>query len=150
VPSQRKRHVFTDADRVEQRGVLEKESHLSAHLPELASLQAGHVRTVHDHAPGIRLHQADDVFQRHALAGAAAAEQAEAGSLSHVQRHVVQDLATVERLGDMLEADGDRASRRHVRRLVRLLHRGRHTLAGYRKKMRRTSTTLVTMMRIDE
>ncbi len=65
-----------------------------------------HVLPVHEHVAAVGLQQPDDVLQRHALAGAAPAEQAERRALRHVERDVVEHLAIVERLGHALELDG--------------------------------------------
>ena len=57
-------------------------------------LQRRDVLAPHEHLPAVRPHQADDVVQRHALAGAAASEQAERPTLpSTSRRHVVEHLA---------------------------------------------------------
>ena len=72
-----KRDVVADRHRVEQRRVLKQEAHVLAHLAELAPGQRRDVAFFDEHVAAVRLHQADDVPERDALAGAASSQQAE-------------------------------------------------------------------------
>ena len=77
VPSQRERDVVADRHRIKERRILKQEPHVLTHLPELAPAHVRDVALLDEDAAAIRLHQADDVPERDALAGAAPAEQAE-------------------------------------------------------------------------
>ena len=100
VAAHRKRDVVADRHRIEQRRVLKQESHVLAHVPQLAPGQRGDVALLDEHLAAVRLHQADDVPQRDALAGAAASEQAEGLALGDVERHLVEHGERAEALRD--------------------------------------------------
>src|SRR5688572_1006344 len=139
-----KGHVLADRNRVEERGILKQEPHAPPHLRQLATLQTGHFCAVHEHAALIGLQQPDDVLQRDALPGAAPAQQAKARTLGHVERDIVQHLPAVERLADALESNcGLAVCLRASRPVV-------HAAGGNRKKISLTSTTLATMIRMDD
>ena len=59
-----------------------------------------------EHLPAVRPHQADDVPEGDALAGAAASEQAERLTRRNLERDVVEHLQRAERLGDVIESHG--------------------------------------------
>ena len=56
--------------------------------------------------PAVRPHEPDDVAEGHALAGAAASEQAERLTRRNLERNVVEHLQRSERLGDVIESHG--------------------------------------------
>ena len=69
VLAEREGDVVEDVHRAEQRAVLEQQAELLAHLEQLV---VGHVRdrlAVDEHVAGVRIEQADDVLDQHALAG---------------------------------------------------------------------------------
>ena len=74
VLAQREGGVVVDVHRAEQRAVLEQQAELLAHLEELV---VGHVRdrlAVDEDVAGVRVEQADDQLDQHALAGSRRAE----------------------------------------------------------------------------
>jgi len=79
---------------------------LSAHAGELAPGQHRDVLFLDEDVSAVRLHQADDVTKRDALAGATASEQTERLALRNLQRNIVEHLPRAKCLGDMLESDG--------------------------------------------
>ena len=74
VPPQRERDVLAHRDRIEERGVLEQEARsAAARATARGPCSALISSSSHEHASRVGLHQADDVPQRDALAGAAPA-----------------------------------------------------------------------------
>jgi hypothetical protein len=61
--------VVVDVHRAEQRPVLEQQAELFAHLEQFVVGHAGNRFAVHEHVAGVRVEQADDVLDQHALAG---------------------------------------------------------------------------------
>ena len=73
---------------------------------ELPPTQCRDVEVLDEHASAIRLHQPDDVAEGHALAGAAASEQAERLALGNLERNIIEYLPRSEGLGDVIESHG--------------------------------------------
>ena len=76
------------------------------HVGELAPGERRDVAFLDEHLPAVGLHQPDDVAEGHALAGAAASEQAERLTRRNLERNIVEDLQRSERLGDVIESHG--------------------------------------------
>src|SRR5688572_10218299 len=146
VAAERKRDVLTHADRVEERRVLKEKTDLPPHPREFRAGQPADLVTADEDLSSIRHHQPDDVAERHALAGAAAAQDDEATARGHLEGHVVQHAARAERLADTVEPH------RGPLLLRRSLHGRRHPPAafGKMKKISRTRMTLATMMPTDD
>ena len=87
----------------------------------------------------VRVQQPDDVLQQHALAGAAAAQHDGGLARRKLQRDIIEDAQGAKRLRDVFEPDARGAGGAS----------GHPVVSGKRKKMRRTSTTLAVISRID-
>ena len=68
--AQREGHVVVDVHGAEKSAVLEHDADLPAKVEQLRAAQMLEWAPAHDHGSRIRLQQADDVLQEHALAGA--------------------------------------------------------------------------------
>jgi hypothetical protein len=64
------RHVVADGERVEEGGELEDVADPRAQRIEISAAQARHLEVIHEHLAGVRLEEANDVFDRHRLARA--------------------------------------------------------------------------------
>ena len=95
--------VLTHGDRVEQRRVLEEKTDLAPHAGEFRSCLRADLLTLDEDAPGVRPHQADDVPQRDALAGATSPRITKACAFRDLERHVLQHAPVAERLGDVIQ-----------------------------------------------
>jgi hypothetical protein len=137
MPAERKRHVLSHGQRVEQGGILKEKSHTLPDARQPPAVERRDLIVVHEHAARIGAHQPDDVPEGDALAGAAAAEEAERRRARNLERHVVEDTAVAERLGDRVKANGG------------VRHRD-YPVSGKSRTISRTSTTLTTISTTDD
>src|SRR5687767_10344584 len=68
MPAKREGDVLEHAHRVEESSFLKCHSEASTEHVQVDCAHAAEIRSVDDHMPAVRLHQADDVFERDALA----------------------------------------------------------------------------------
>ncbi len=77
-----------------------------ANLGESPPTQGRDVVVLDQHSSAVCLHQPDDVTEGHALAGAAASEQAEGLAVGNFERNIVEYLPRSEGLGHAIESHG--------------------------------------------
>ena len=105
VLAQREGGVVEDVHRAEQGPVLEQQAELLAHLEELV---VGHVRhrlAVHQQVAGVRVEQADDVLDQHALAGSRRAEDHRDLVVGQAEVEAVEDPRAAELLDHVDDLD---------------------------------------------
>ena len=105
VLAQREGGVVVDVHRAEQRPVLEQQAELLAHLEQLVVGHVGHRLAVHEHVAGVRVEQADDVLDQHALAGARGAEDHRDLVVGQAEVEAVEDPGAAELLDDVDDLD---------------------------------------------
>jgi hypothetical protein len=107
VLEKRQRHVLADRHPVDQRPALEEVAEALAELAELLHVHVGDVPAVDQHAPLVRLQQADDVLQRDALARAGPPDDHVRLPAPHRQVEPLKDPLPAEAAVDVLETDQD-------------------------------------------
>ena len=103
--AQREGDVVEDVHRAEQGAVLEQQAELLAHLEELV---IGHARdrlAVHEDVAGVRIEQADDVLDQHALAGSRRAEHHRDLIVGKAEVEAVENARAAELLDDVDDLD---------------------------------------------
>ena len=112
---QRKRDIFPDCERIKQRSGLKHHRHFAADFRELRFVPVRDVFAGDDHAAGVRLKEAHDVFERHRLAHAAAAHDHDGLAVIHEKADIVEHNVLVKRFRhaaklDVMLAHGFRVS----------------------------------------
>src|SRR5205823_1093048 len=105
MPPQREGDVLKDVHRVEERPFLKRHPELAAEAVQLHRLHVTDVLTIDNDVSAVRLHQSDDVLERHALADARSAHDHQRLAAIDVDRHVVEHFSPAERFVDVLERD---------------------------------------------
>jgi hypothetical protein len=98
---------------VEERAALEKDADLEADRGQLPFRQPDDVFAVDPNLPGIGRHQSDEMFQEHALAGAAPANDDERFALRHRQIDAAQNLLASESFRQSANVDHRRVVRHY-------------------------------------
>src|SRR6185436_13197613 len=96
VLAHRQRDVLADGERIEQRSALEQHAEAPAHAVQLGLVQVCDVLAVHDDAALVRVHEADDVLQEHALPAAAAAQDHGREAGRQLEEEVLEHLLRAE------------------------------------------------------
>ena len=137
VPAQRERHVLADRDRVEQRGVLEEKPDALAHSRERrAPFSRRDVLAFDQHLPRVGRIRPTMCLSV-TLLPVPLRPRMQTPRPAGIVRHTSSSTRSVAKgLGDMTQLDGGRG----------LAHPG----GGNKKKIKRTSSTLATISRIDD
>ena len=137
-PQERQRQILVQRQGIEERGTLEEKSHLSSHAGQVPGVQAGDVFPFNPDLPLLRLQERDDQLQRHALAGSAAAQNAECFPRANLKRYVSENRLFAEGLRHLLQDHRGSGAAAHS------------AVSGKMKKMNLISRTSRKMIARDE
>jgi hypothetical protein len=98
-------HVLPDAQRIEQRAALEQHAELAHDLAAAVIAEIDGLHAVDRDRAVVGLHQAEDAFQQHRLAGARAADHHHRFARRDVEVDAAQHLLRSEGLGDAAQRD---------------------------------------------